>query len=349
MVRMSVQQFEELHELIRHRLEKRSWRQPLSTRLRLVITLNVLAHGDSLYTTSNYFRIGFSTAYSIIAEVCPIIWECLQPLYLKGNLVAEDWMVNAQGFRAKWDMPNCIGAMDGKEIEIKAPPNSGSLYFNYKKFHSFKLMAMCNAFCRFSWVDIGDYGSVSNVSAFQHTEFYRRLERNLTNLPNPTYLPHSNDISTYFIIGDGIFSLRPYIMVPYRRNRPLTRLQELFNYRLSHARQIIECAFGILTSRWKILQSKMCFKLETSIAIVQALVCLHNFIITRELAADEEFRLYFLERQMNHFSRQNRASENEGYIIDNEIPLNDRENVMGNDDIDENALRNLLTNYFVHH
>ncbi|XP_043465831.1 uncharacterized protein LOC122500793 [Leptopilina heterotoma] len=184
-------------------------------------------------------------------------------------------------------------------------------------------MAMCDAFCRFSWVDIGDYGGVSDVSAFQHTEFYRMLENNLANLPNPTYLPHSHDISTHFIIGDGIFTLRPYMIVPYKRNRPLTPLQELFNYRLSHARQTIECAFGILAARWKILQSKMSFKLETSIAVVQSLVCLHNYIITRELSDDEEFRQYFPERQMDQFIRENRAAENEVENL-----LNDRDNII---------------------
>lgn len=132
--------------------------------LQVYNNFSILAHGDSFYNSSNFFRIGLSTSYSIIGEVCPIIWECLQPLYLKGNLIADDWMVNAQGFRVKWDLPNCIGAIDGKEIAIRAPKNSGSQYFNYKKFHSFKLMAMCDAFCRFLWVDIGDYGKFVEIN-----------------------------------------------------------------------------------------------------------------------------------------------------------------------------------------
>lgn len=61
------------------------------------------------------------------------------------------------------------------------------------------------------------------------------------------------------------------------------------------------------------------------------------------MADDEEFRQYFPERQMDQFIRENRAAENEG-----ENPLNDRENVIGNDDVNANALRDLLSNYFVH-
>ncbi|XP_043462833.1 protein ALP1-like [Leptopilina heterotoma] len=356
MVRMSVEQFEELHGLIHHRLQKRSLRQPLSTRLRLAVTLSILAHGDNFYTTSNFFRIGLSTTYSIIAEVCPIIWECLQPLYLKGNIELNDWIVTAEGFRVKWDLPNCIGAIDGKEIAINKPENSGSIFFNYKKFFSFKLMAMCDSFCRFSWVDIGDYGSVSDVSAFQQTEFYRKLENNLANLPNPAYLPNSNYISSYFIVGDGIFALKPYMMVPYKRNLRLTRTQQLFNYRLSKARQTIECAFGILSARWQILKNKMSFKLKTSIAVVQALVCLHNFIITRELVANEGYQHYFPEHLMEQFIRENQTPQNEGIISDDEVISSDGEEDNVNEpddinpvnaDINEYAVQSALADYFM--
>ena len=42
-------------------------------------------------------------------------------------------------------------------------------------------------------------------------------------------------------------------MKPYTDNRRLTAKQLRFNYRLSQAHMIVECAFGRLKGRWKSL------------------------------------------------------------------------------------------------
>lgn len=119
-----------------------------------------LAHGDSIFTTSKFFRVGRSTTYEIIGEVCSLIWEVLSPIYLAWKS-ADELKVIAHGFRARWNLPNCLGALDGKEIMIKTPPHSGSMFYNYKSYFSFKVLAISDAFLRFTWASIGDYGKQS--------------------------------------------------------------------------------------------------------------------------------------------------------------------------------------------
>ena len=70
----------------------------------------------------------------------------------------KKWIEIANGFWKKWQYPNCIGALDGKHFEIQLPPHSSSLFFNYKKFNSFVLLAMCDANYMFTWFNLGDYG-----------------------------------------------------------------------------------------------------------------------------------------------------------------------------------------------
>jgi len=89
--------------------------------------------------------------------VCEAIWSALHPTYLP-EMNREEWTKVAEQFYSKWQFPNCIGALDGKHIKIRCPPQSGSFYFNYKQYFSIVLLASCDAQYKFTWVDIGQYG-----------------------------------------------------------------------------------------------------------------------------------------------------------------------------------------------
>jgi hypothetical protein len=70
--------------------------------------------------------------HSIIISTCEAIWNKLSPTELP-QLTEEEWKKKGEEFYSLWQFPNCIGAIDGKHIEIQAPHNSGSLFFNYKR------------------------------------------------------------------------------------------------------------------------------------------------------------------------------------------------------------------------
>lgn len=52
-----------------------------------------------------------------------------------------------------------------------------------------------------------------------------------------------------------------------------------FNYRLSWARMVGECAFGILAARWRVLYIRINMKPENVDSVVMAVCILHNYLL----------------------------------------------------------------------
>lgn len=214
------------------------------------------------------------------------------PLYVVPP-TSEKWQEIATDFYENWNIPNCIGSFDGKHVTIQAPPNSGSVYFNYKKNFSIVLMAACDSNYKFTLIDVGANGSISDGSIFASSEIGQAIKHEALNIPQgQIQLPCSNQSMPYFFIGDQAFPLMKNFMRPYA-GRNLEEKKQIFNYRLSRARRTIENAFGILSARWRIYRRPICLDLKAVDQIIISTVCLHNFLKTHEERHTPEKRLYY--------------------------------------------------------
>ena len=86
---------------------------------------------------------------SFCAPVCRAIIEEFLNENLTCPTTSEAWTEMEKEFRLRWDVPHAIWALDGKHVNIRKPPKSGSLYHNYKGFFSVFLMALVDAEYRF--------------------------------------------------------------------------------------------------------------------------------------------------------------------------------------------------------
>ncbi|XP_023311315.1 protein ALP1-like [Anoplophora glabripennis] len=278
---MAPEMFDNLLHLVGPRLQKDRRGGSLSPDHRLAITLHYLAEGCSMQEIARGFRIGKATVHVIISETTQILWEILMPLVLPVP-TTEMWRAIAGGFYRRWNIPNCVGAVDGKHIHIQAPNYSGSEFFNYKKGFSLVLMATCDAYYRFVLVDIGGAGSNHDSVVFQESGFGMAMFNGQLNLPNAQNLPNSTIKMEHFFVADQAFPLHKNIMRPYPGHQ-LGDAKNIFNYRLSRARRTIENTFGILVQRWRILRRPIIANIHLCENITKATIVIHNFIQRGEM------------------------------------------------------------------
>ncbi|KAG5866591.1 hypothetical protein JTB14_018440 [Gonioctena quinquepunctata] len=129
---MSPEQFDQLLEIVKDDLQKTASKNPLSPSERLTMTLHYLSEGCSMQQIAWDFYVGKTTVHCVIKETCKVLWDKLQPLYLEPPSV-QDFENISKGFYERWNMPNCLGALDGKHVMIQCPAFSGSEFFSYKK------------------------------------------------------------------------------------------------------------------------------------------------------------------------------------------------------------------------
>ncbi|KAM4037290.1 uncharacterized protein ACNLHF_015979 [Anomaloglossus baeobatrachus] len=197
-------------------------------------------------------------------------------------------MSTAAQFYEICDFPNCCGAVDGKHVRIVKPANTGSEHLNYKKIFSVVLMAIADANYKFLAVDIGAYGRSNDSQVFKTSTMGCNLYGDRFSFPPASPLPQTSGPPLPFVcLADEAFQLDTHLLKPYSI-RGLSYEQKIFNYRLSHARRMVECAFSILTAKWRVLTTAINVKVDTVDDIIKACVVLHNYLLTNGVTPIEE-------------------------------------------------------------
>lgn len=193
----------------------------------------------------------------------------------------DAWYNIAAGFERHAHFPHCIGAVDGKHIRMIKPKHSGSLYYNYKQYFSIVLLAVADTEYCFRFVDIGSYGKHADSTIFQESNLWKEIQGNTMKIPKPNILPGFHEVLPYAFVGDEAFGLSTNLLRPYSGHNLVHNKKE-FNYRLSRARRYVECAFGILSNKWRIFHRPLNVNVDFATDIVKACCILHNFVRRRD-------------------------------------------------------------------
>ena len=134
--------------------------------------------------------------------VCLSSWNCVVALEGGALLPAEqcrELEEVAAASESKWNVPHCLGAVDGKHVQIQALANSGSAFFNYKGTFSINLMAVSEAYYKFLSADVDESGCHDDGGAFRESGFGHALLNNLLPLQPDEELPPVGLLPYYLV------------------------------------------------------------------------------------------------------------------------------------------------------
>jgi hypothetical protein len=113
---------------------------------------------------------------------------------------------------------------------------------------------------------------------FKETSFWKLLEKDSLNIPSSKYLNGTVQPNVpYVILGDEAFAQRNNLLRPFSGTH-LDMKKRVFNYRLSRARRYVECAFGILTNKWRIYHRPINVFPDFAVDVVKACTVPHNIV-----------------------------------------------------------------------
>ncbi|KAL0010095.1 hypothetical protein SO802_005203 [Lithocarpus litseifolius] len=173
----------------------------------------------------------------------------------------------------------CVGAIDGTHVSARPPVNATQAHRDHKSLITTNVLCVCNMDMQFTFVHSGWEGSANDSRVFEEA-----ISDQKHGFPwPPTGLP----IGTSFLPPHK--SSRYHAQEFHSSGRRITSKKELYNYRHSSLRMVIERSFGVLKARFPILNLMPNFKPVRQRYVIVVCCALHNFIRMNS-KSDELFR-----------------------------------------------------------
>lgn len=282
-LRMGRDSFDNLLTLLRGYVQRENtrFRDCIPPEKVLAIGLYRIAHGGSYDNTALAMNVGKTTVHEAFRDVVNALYD-IRNDFIKLPVTVDETAASIGTFEHLSMLPNIAGAIDGSHIKIRAPRESAVDYFSRYQQHDVVVQAVVNGRKLFIDVAAGFPGSLHDARVLRNSSIYQKAENGDILAAGPMYLIGADEIQPY-LVGDSAYPLSPWLQKPYPEGtRDPGEIR--FNKELSSARVVVECAFGILKSRWRILDAIEERNIAAVSKIIVACAVLHNFCI---LAGDE--------------------------------------------------------------
>jgi hypothetical protein len=245
----------------------------ISPSLCLFCTLRYLS-GGSYLDISSLTGISKTSFYTVVWKTIDAIANCDDAVldnihFPKTNKECQQAAAGFESISSFNAITNCVTVLDGYLLSIQTPPakevgNVRSYFSGHYQMYGINVQAACDHLCRFNFISVAGPGVMSDRDAINQISLGQFVE----NLP-----------TGYVAIGDAAYTATEHLApIYYGRLGKIKRYSD-YNYYASQCRIRIEMAFGLLKSKWLILNSPVRCPVGKLKLLVKALGRLHNFCI----------------------------------------------------------------------
>jgi DDE superfamily endonuclease len=244
----------------------------------LYCTLRYLAGGSYLDIT-DIAGISQSSFYRVVWKTITAIVKC-SDLRIVFPTTGEEVKAAIGGFASistEGVIKNCAGVVDGYLLRIKVPTkeevkNVRSFFSGHYQCYGVNIQAAADHNSRFIHFSFAAPGVTGDRDAIKQCSLFDLVE----SLPKGIC-----------VIGDAAYQPTEHMVPVYQGVDKLCVKYDNFNFFASQCRIRVEMAFGMMQSKWGILQRPLSCSLSNMLWLVQAIARLHNFCISERLAQQQ--------------------------------------------------------------
>lgn len=168
-----------------------------------------------------------------------------------------------------------VGAVDGCHIPMVIPSAEQNPWRNRKQFISTNVMAACDFDGNFTFIQAGWEGSAHDSRVLQDS-----MQKGFRVPPECFYLADAGYGSTHACLLTPYLKTRYHLKEQGKADKQPETHRELFNLRHASLRNVVECVFGILKSRFEVLDKGAAKQtsIRNQIRYIYALAALHNWL-----------------------------------------------------------------------
>ena len=203
---------------------------------KVLICLKTLGSGSFQNCSKDFVQVSQPRVSKMLTSFSDSMIK-LAPKFILIPPTRADIFETKHNFYQVAGFPGVIGCIDGSHIPIVAPHEDEFANVNRKKFHSINVQAICDSNLVFMDVVAKWPGSNHDSFILLTSAIHDHFERGKFG-------------DNCWLLGDSGYPLKQWLMIPF--SAPPTSAERKFNVLHRKMRCLVERAFGVLKSRWRI-------------------------------------------------------------------------------------------------